>query len=335
MKRFIEFNFSLEESLKKQSDLGELFYILLKNDTPYNILEILAIDQFKDFFVPPNIINTFIYVAMIKQEWMNKNTDNPDVNLFHILKILEQLFLPLESQSFFINTSVEILIPYIDTINSFIRENSLKSSYKTKADINEDLLLTLESYLLFFADYTNEISNLFNHRIFEFKNVKGDYIHIYDYLEEKKESKSTAYNNIWQFSKFENAYEIKDSIVMTLKTKYKLLEPMDDEFKTMFDYLGYIEYHGWEHHLYEMTHNELESEIYNYIQELKTPDLAMLFEDIDTATEDFISDVEDWKDFRNSLFQTDEMETIIKEMKQHFLLLLPPYDPYSEKDNND
>ena len=142
------------------------------------------------------------------------------------------------------------------------------------------------------------------------------------------ETKATAYNSIGTFSSHKDSKTLYQGIIQQLVNKYKILDSLDGEFVNAFEYLGYIQYYGYGHHLYEMIHDQIESEIYTAIEKLNTPDLAMLFDDIDTAMEDCIADINDWDDFRSSLFQTDEMDQIIRNIKKNFLTLVPEYDPY-------
>lgn len=119
-----------------------------------------------------------------------------------------------------------------------------------------------------------------------------------------------------------------EALLTKLKSQYLVMSAAEDDFNNIFEYLGYLQYIGNDHFLYEMGMNELENEIINQLRALTLPDIVFLLEDdIYTFVDDSDLEFQGWDHLKKCIYSSDEFYKLVSDIKRDFLDIVPEYFP--------
>lgn len=127
-----------------------------------------------------------------------------------------------------------------------------------------------------------------------------------------------------------NAIEITNKIIREIRKTYYSLSALDDEFINMYEYLGVILYHGSDHPLCEVMHEQLRDEVEKEFYALSFSQKVALVDECNL--DDLIDDIdmymlEDVSDLQRLVLKNDAFRNIIDILKSEFLTDVPKYEP--------
>lgn len=261
----------------------------------------------------------------------NSEFDTTNAKRAYYQVLLSPLKTPKQTQSWhplLLMAYLEVLIEFFDDTGD-LYEIPLSFEELKNYTLSIHRMLVGQSYLYKMLDSS------FKYSLFE-EYSADSYRHIADILEETMELKRNLFNEIGQFSQFDSTDAIQDMILNKLIVKYQATDSLESDFKNMFEYLGYMDYHGSEHYLYESTVAGIEDDIHSLLLELSTPDLARLLEfNLVRITSNFIMDIDNWDDFRAGITHYECLSDVIKDISRDLFIAAPKYNPYAYADDFD
>lgn len=150
----------------------------------------------------------------------------------------------------------------------------------------------------------------------------------YDQLERITEGANDFIYSLGELSNLTSKSEYVEALLTKLKSQYLVMSAAEDDFNNLFEYLGYLQYIGNDHFLYEMGMNELENEIINQLRALALPDIVFLLEDdIYPFVDDSDLEFQGWSHLRKCIYSSDEFDRLVRSIKNEFLRMAPEYFP--------
>lgn len=121
--------------------------------------------------------------------------------------------------------------------------------------------------------------------------------------------------------------QVRKAIIHDMKSLYRSLPSIDGgEFANMYEYLGFIMYHGGDHGLYQMTLDQLKKDIYDRFKELKFEEKVSLLDNVSLCIEDIdFSILESIDEFKKLVLKNDAFDNVIISIKEDFLAAVPKY----------
>ena len=134
-----------------------------------------------------------------------------------------------------------------------------------------------------------------------------------------------------ELSHFSSKAELKLKILNKIKDEYRSIPAVIDEdnFKNLYEYLGYLNHFDYDDRLYQTACKELKSNISRRIDNLTLPDLAVLLEDdiytiVDTGD---LQDISEWNEFARVIKESHEYDTLLIKLMGEFLNNIPDHFP--------
>lgn len=136
---------------------------------------------------------------------------------------------------------------------------------------------------------------------------------------------------IWDCHDYEEGERLRAIIIKNMISLYKSLDSIDGEqFKNMYENLGYIEYHGGDHGLYQMAQEQIRCDLWDEISKLDFNQKVSLVDQmsLDTLTKGMsIYDLEDFHEFKERVLNSDIIDEIVEDLRKEFLRQVPKYFP--------
>ena len=193
----------------------------------------------------------------------------------------------------------------------------------------DDLDATTQDNLLALARFSVDIAEFYANRSTAYKDIRLSSDKQYEYIEERDQN---LYELLYSLSSLSANTKDKliSEIISTIKKEYLQQPPLDDDgFANLHEYLGYINYHGGDHFLYQMAIDELDNDIHCELYHLPLPDMVKILEDdvYDIFFDADMKDISDLKEFRSGLANSDQFEQLLREIKKEFMRGVPEYFP--------
>lgn len=193
----------------------------------------------------------------------------------------------------------------------------------------EDLDATVQNNLLALAKLSVDLAEFYSNRSTCYKDIRLSSDRQYEYIEERDQN---LFELLYSLSSLSANTKDKliSEIISTIKKEYLQQPPLDDDgFTNLYEYLGYINYHGGDHFLYQTAMDELDSDIHCEVYHLPLPDLVTLLEDdiYEIVDNSDSQDLSDWNVFEECIKETQEFDQLISEIKKEFMRGVPEYFP--------
>ena len=193
----------------------------------------------------------------------------------------------------------------------------------------EDLDATVQNNLLALAKLSVDLAEFYSNRSTCYKDIRLSSDRQYEYIEERDQS---LYELLYSLSSLSANTKDKliSEIISTIKKEYLQQPPLDDDgFANLHEYLGYINYHGGDHFLYQTAIDELDNDIHCEVYHLPLPDMVTLLEDdiyeiVDDAD---MQDIDSWKGFEDVITESHKFDQLLREIKDEFMRGVPEYFP--------
>ncbi len=148
----------------------------------------------------------------------------------------------------------------------------------------------------------------------------------YDQIEELTRHANDFIYDLGELSHLTSKTKYIEALLTKLKHKYLSLDAAEEEFNSLFEYLGYLSYVGNNHFLYEMGMNELENDVINQLRALTLPDIVFLLEDdIYKFVDDGDLEFQGWDHLKKCVFSSEEFDRLVDGVKKDFLDIVPEY----------
>lgn len=150
----------------------------------------------------------------------------------------------------------------------------------------------------------------------------------YDRLEKLADEANDFIYDLGELSNLTSKSGYIEALLTKLKHKYLSLDAAEEGFNSLFEYLGYLSYVGNDHFLYEMTIDELQSNIVSELSDLTLPDIVFLLEDdIHSFIDDSDLEFQGWSHLKKCVYSSDEFDRLVDRIKSDFLNIVPEYFP--------
>lgn len=211
---------------------------------------------------------------------------------------------------------VQAYIAFIhEKINNYFSESTLDK-------ITQDNLLAL-------ARFSVEMAESYMDQSVHYKHIRPESLALEEYIEERNQSLYELLYSLGSLSSNSKDMLI-DVIISTIKKEYLHQPSLDDDgFANLYEYLGYINYIGGDHSLYQMAFDELEKDIHCEVYHLPLPDMVTLLEDdiYEIVDSGDMEDLSDWTTFRKVITGSREFDQLIGEIRRGFMSGVPEYFP--------
>lgn len=194
---------------------------------------------------------------------------------------------------------------------------------------DQDLDAITQENLTHLAQFSVDMAEFYSNRSTQHDNICLPRIALEEYVEKRNES---LYELLYSLSSLSTNTKDKliDEIISTIKKEYFQQPAMDDDgFANLYEYLGYINYHGGDHFLYQTAIDELDNDIHFEVYHLSLPDLVTLLEDdiYEIVDNSDSQDLSDWNAFEECIKETQEFDQLISEIRKAFMRDVPEYFP--------
>lgn len=249
------------------------------------------------------------------------------------IKKLEILQSCLNIEGIFDSWDCILILAYIRYIEfGFI--DFYSSSDKSRGDMGsvvldypevKDILEQLDKIAY---ELKQSISYLISDLRFEQSQRQSDSDALYDFCERFSQFLD---DYIWDCHDYEEGERLRAIIIKNMISLYKSLDSIDGEqFKNMYENLGYIEYHGGDHGLYQMAQEQIRCDLWDEISKLDFNQKVSLVDQmsLDTLTKGMsIYDLEDFHEFKERVLNSDIIDEIVEDLRKEFLRQVPKYFP--------
>lgn len=136
-----------------------------------------------------------------------------------------------------------------------------------------------------------------------------------------------AYDYLKECHDEQNGKRVRRSVLQDIKKLYRSLPSIDGgEFGNMYEFLGFIMYHGSGHSLYQMTLDQLERDIYDRFHKLSFKDKISALDEVSGCIEDIdVSMIENLSEFKELVLKSNKLANVIYSIKEDFLAEVPKY----------
>lgn len=183
--------------------------------------------------------------------------------------------------------------------------------------------------LLALAKFSIDLAEFYAGESTHYKHIRLESNALEEYVEERNQN---LYELLYSLGSLSTNTKDKliNEIISTIKKEYLQQPPLDDDgFTNLHEYLGYINYHGGDHFLYQTAIDELDNDIHCEVYHLSLPDLVTLLEDdiykiVDNSDS---QDLSDWTAFEGCIKETQEFARLLRDIKEEFMRGVPEYFP--------
>jgi len=212
---------------------------------------------------------------------------------------------------------------FIQAYISFIHEQiTFRFSKKDLDERTQENLLAL-------ARFSIELAEFYSNRSTGYRDICLPHIGLEEYVEKRNENLYELLYSLGSLSANTKA-ELIGKIISTIKKEYFQQPALDDDgFANLYDYLGYLDYHGGDHVLYQMAFDQLYNDIEYEVYHLPLPDMVTLLEDdiYEIVDSGDMQDIDSWNDFRHAIAESHEYRQLLSEIKKEFMRGVPEYFP--------
>lgn len=193
----------------------------------------------------------------------------------------------------------------------------------------EDLDATTQENLLALARFSVEMAESYANQSMSYKNIQLESVALEAYVEERNQNLYELLYSLGSLSA-NTKDKLIGEIISTIKKEYFQQPPLDDDgFANLYEYLGYLDYHGGDHVLYQTAFDQLHSDIEYEVYHLPLPDMVTLFEDeiqeiVDNGD---MKDLSDWETLRKGIVESREFDQLTGEIRKKFMRGVPEYFP--------
>ncbi len=185
-----------------------------------------------------------------------------------------------------------------------------------------------ESQIEYIAQVSIVLAERYSNFSVSYKNIELTKHRQYDQLERLTEGANDFIYELGELSNLTSKSEYIEALLTKLKRQHLVMSAAEDDFNNLFEYLGYLQYVGNDHFLYEMGMNELENEIINQLRALTLPDVVFLLEDdIHSFVDDSDLEFQGWSHLKRCIYSSDEFDHLVEGIKKDFLDIVPEYFP--------
>lgn len=292
---------------------------------------------------------TILVETRLEERVINQNYNNKNINL-SLAEIL--LFSKIKEMQRIVKAQKGSIYEYIDMLPEFLENYNLLSK-----EINENcvsrydyffiqaLLSHLKEMLVlaykrnktnyvandqleYIAEVSIVLAEKYSNFSVSYEDIKLTKHKQYDQIEKLTEGANYFIYTLGELSKLKSTNEYVGGILAKLKNQYIKLDAPEEEFRNLLEYIGYLNYMGNDHGLYQMSMDELKEEIVNELYDLTLPDVIFLLED---EIHDFVDDsdleFQGWTHLKKCIFSSDEFYNLVSSIKSDFLNIVPEYFP--------
>lgn len=179
------------------------------------------------------------------------------------------------------------------------------------------------------AQFSVDMAKFYSNRSTQYNDICLPHIALEEYVEKRNEN---LYELLYSLGSLSLASKdnLVEKIVSTIKKEYLQQPSLDDDgFANLYEYLGYMDYHGGDHFLYQIAIDELDNDIHCEVSHLSLPDLVTLLEDEihDIIDNSDSQDLSDWNMLESYIKETHEFDQLLQEIKREFMRGVPEYFP--------
>lgn len=214
---------------------------------------------------------------------------------------------------------------FIQAYISFICEQ-IKNNFHDK-----DLDSITRENLIGLAQFSVDMAEFYANRSTGYQDVELSSDRQFDYIEERNQNLYGLLYSLNELSHFSSKAEVKLKILNKIKDEYRSIPAVIDEdnFKNLYEYLGYLNHFDYDDRLYQTACKELKSNISRRIDNLTLPDLAVLLEDdiytiVDTGD---LQDISEWNEFSRVIKESHEYDSLLIKLMDEFLNDIPDHFP--------
>lgn len=193
----------------------------------------------------------------------------------------------------------------------------------------EDLDATTQENLLALARFSVEMAESYANQSMSYKYIQLESVALEEHLEQRNQNLYELLYSLGSLSA-NTKDKLIGEIITTIKNEYLQQPPLDDDgFANLYEYLGYINYHGGDHFLYQTAIDELDNDIHCEMYHLPLPDMVTLLEDdiYEIVDNGDMEDLSDWEVLRKGIAESHEFGQLIGEIKRGFMRGVPEYFP--------
>lgn len=193
----------------------------------------------------------------------------------------------------------------------------------------EDLDATTQENLLALARFSVEMAESYANQSMSYKYIQLESVALEERLEQRNQNLYALLYSLGSLSA-NTKDKLIGEIITTIKNEYLQQPPLDDDgFANLHEYLGYINYHGGDHFLYQTAIDELDNDIHCEVYHLPLSDMVTLLEDdiyeiVDDAD---MQDIDSWKGFEDVITESHKFDQLLREIKDEFMRGVPEYFP--------
>ncbi len=183
--------------------------------------------------------------------------------------------------------------------------------------------------LLALAKFSIDLAEFYAGESTHYKHIRLESNALEKYIEERNQNLYELLYSLGSLSA-NTKDKLIGEIITTIKNEYLQQPPLDDDgFASLYEYLGYINYHGGDHFLYQTAIDELDNDIHCEVCYLSLPDMVTLLEDdiYEIVDNGDMEDLSDWEVLRKGIAESHEFGQLIGEIKRDFMRGVPEYFP--------
>ncbi|WP_350588116.1 hypothetical protein [Psychrobacter sp. 78a-MNA-CIBAN-0178] len=208
---------------------------------------------------------------------------------------------------------------YIALICDQVRGYSIARKFKKQTQENLNNL----------AQFSVDMAEFYSNRSTQYDDICLPHIALEEYVEKRNHNLYELLYSLGSLSTNTKDKLISD-IINTIKKDYLQQPSLDDDgFANLYEYLGYINYHGGDHFLYQTAIDELDNDIHCEVYHLSLPDMVTLLEDhiYEIVDNGDMQDIDSWKDFERGIVESHEFHQLLRAIKEEFMRGVPEYFP--------
>lgn len=179
------------------------------------------------------------------------------------------------------------------------------------------------------AQFSVDMAKFYSNRSTQYDDICLPHIALEEYVEKRNQNLYELLYSLGSLSA-NTKDKLIGEIITTIKEEYFQQSPLDDDgFANLYEYLGYLDYHGGDHVLYETAFDQLYNDIEYEVYHLPLPDMVTLLEDdiYKIVDDGDMEDLSDWEVLRKGIAESHEFGQLISEIMSEFMSGVPEYFP--------
>lgn len=189
----------------------------------------------------------------------------------------------------------------------------------------------VEESFIALAKLSIDLAEFYGGQSTGYKHTQRTVDYQYEYIEKQKDNLYGLLYSLGELSNVSSRDELIIEIVRSIKEKYYQMDALDNEdtFSNLYEYFGYLNYHGSDHLLSQTAFDELWDDIQCEIDCLALPDLVLLLgDDIHNIVDDGdMEEIDDWSDLNKVIAESTEFNRLKSEIRTEFFKDVPEYFP--------